>query len=95
MSLVREREKRKLLLKRAYFLIALIAATSVYTLSNLHGGVKATIVSSITPDGDLDDWSSVTTTITDPDEPPSCLTDPFDTKDGLDSESTAATHSGW
>jgi len=42
--------------------------------------VKATIVSSITPDGKLDDWSGVTTTITDPDEPPSCLTDPFDTK---------------
>jgi hypothetical protein len=42
--------------------------------------VKATIVSSITPDGYLDDWSSVTTTITDPDEPSNCLTDPFDTK---------------
>ena len=43
--------------------------------------MKATIVSSITPDGNLNDWSSVTTTITDPDEPPSCLTDPFDTKE--------------
>ena len=43
--------------------------------------MKATIVSSITPDGNLNDWSSVTTTITDPDEPPNCLTDPFDTKE--------------
>lgn len=80
MGLVREKEKRKLLLKRTYFLIALIASTLVYTFSNFHEGVKATIVSSITPDGNLNDWSSVTTTITDPDEPPSCLTDPFDTK---------------
>ncbi len=78
MSLVREREKRKL--KRTYFLIALIASTLAYTFSNFHEGVKATIVSSITPDGYLDDWSGVTTTIEDPDEPPQCLTDPFDTK---------------
>lgn len=78
MSLAREREQHKRIVKRIYLIMALIFSISLYMISVFHEHVNATIVTSITPDGDLTDWSSVTTWVSDPDEPPSCVTDQFD-----------------
>jgi len=50
-------------------IVLTISITALIILGSRMDAI-ATIVGSITPDGNMADWSLVTTTVTDPDEPP-------------------------
>ena len=67
--------------RQTIFFSILIALILFFSIFDSNSNVSATIVASIAPDGQMDDWSSVTSAFSDPDEHPSCHPDHFDIKE--------------